>query len=137
MATKLTGGCQCGNIRYEVIGEPQQLVVCHCTDCQKQSSSAFGMTLVVNEEEFSITQGEPKIYASKSEAGRAKTGGFCSECGNRIFHKNKVRKGKVSVKAGTLDDTSTLKPDKHIWTKSKQPWITIPEDMETHEKNPS
>ncbi len=42
MATKFTGGCQCGNIRYEVVGTPKQLVVCHCTDCQRQSGSAFG-----------------------------------------------------------------------------------------------
>jgi len=134
---KLTGGCQCGGIRYEVVGTPQQVVACYCTDCQRQSGSAFGMALVVNKEDFSITQGEPKIYASKSEAGRAKIGGFCSECGNRIFHKNKVRKGKVSVKPGTLGDTSILKPDVHIWTGSKQSWVTIPGDVETHEKHPA
>ena len=56
MDTKLTGGCRCGGIRYEVTGVPQQLVVCHCTDCQRQSGSAFGMTLVVNEEDFRLTK---------------------------------------------------------------------------------
>jgi hypothetical protein len=137
MATKLTGGCQCGGIRYEVTGTPQQMVVCHCTDCQRQSGSAFGMTLVVSESDFRLTQGEPKNYSSKSEAGRAKLGAFCPGCGTRIYHKPEWRKGSVSVKPGTLDDTSMLKPDKHIWTGSKQPWITIPEDAEAHKKNPS
>ncbi len=136
MAAELRGGCQCGDIRYEVTGVPQQVSVCHCTDCQRQSGSAFGMTLVVKEEDFRLTQGEPKTFASKSDAGRAKLGAFCPACGTRIYHKPEWRKGMVSVKPGTLDDTSTLKPDIHIWT-SKQPWITIPEDVEAHEKHPS
>ena len=137
MAAKFTGGCQCGGIRYEVIGTPQQLLVCHCTDCQRQSGSAFGMTLVVKEEDFRLTQGEPKTFTAKSDAGRAKLGAFCPECGTRIYHKAEWRKGMVSVKPGTLDDTSILNPDIHIWTGSKQPWITIPEDVEGHEKSPS
>ena len=137
MTAELRGGCQCGGIRYEVRGAPQQVVVCHCTDCQRQSGSAFGMTLVVKEENFRLTQGELKTFASKSDANRPKLGAFCPECGTRIYHKPEWRKGTVSVKPGTLDDTSMLKPDIHIWTGSKQPWITIPEDVEAHEKHPS
>jgi hypothetical protein len=137
MATKLTGGCQCGGIRYEITGAPQQVVVCHCMDCQRQSGSAFGMTLVVKEEDFRLTEGELKTFSSKSDAGRAKLGAFCPGCGTRIYHKPEWRKGKVSVKPGTLDDTSMLKPDIHIWTGSKQPWITIPDDVEAHEKHPA
>ncbi len=136
MATKYTGGCQCGDIRYEVMGNPHQLVVCHCTDCQRQSGSAFGMTLVVDEANFQLTQGEPKTFTSKSDTGRAKLGVFCPKCGTRIYHKPEWRKGTVSVKPGTLDDTRSLNPDMHIWTGSKQTWITIPESVEAHEKQP-
>ncbi len=137
MATKFTGGCQCGNIRYEVVGTPKQLLACHCTDCQRQSGSAFGMTLVVNEADFRLTQGEPKTFASKSDTGRAKLGAFCPECGTRIYHKIEWRKGTVSVKPGTLDDTRWLKPDMHLWTSSKQTWVTIPEGVKAYEKQPS
>ncbi len=137
MAAELRGGCQCGGIRYEVTGAPRQVVVCHCTDCQRQSGSAFGMTLVVKEENFRLTQGDLKTFASNSDAGRPKLGAFCPQCGTRIYHKPAWRKGTVSVKPGTLDDTSMLKPGIHIWTGSKQPWITIPEDVEAHEKHPS
>ena len=137
MTTKLTGGCQCGGIRYEMTGAPQKVVVCHCTACQRQSGSAFGMTLIFKEENFGLTKGELKTFASKSDAGRAKLGAFCPECGTRIYHKPEWRKGMVAVKPGTLDDTSMLKPDINIWTGSKQPWITIPEDVEVHEKSPS
>ena len=137
MATKYTGGCQCGELRYEVVGTPRKLVVCHCTDCQRQSGSAFGMTLLVNEADFRLTQGEVKTFVSTSAAGRAKLGAFCPRCGTRIYHKPEWRPGTVSVKPGTLDDTSGLKPDMHIWISSKQPWVTIPDRVETHDTNPS
>ncbi len=133
----LEGGCQCGAIRYEVVGAPVRLVVCHCIDCQRQSSSAFGMTMVVHEEDFRLKKGEPKTYASKSDAGRAKLGAFCPECGTRIYHQTEWRKGRVSVKPGTLDDTSWLNLDMHLWTRSKQSWVIIPEGVEAYEKQPS
>jgi hypothetical protein len=95
------------------------------------------MALVVNEADFRLTQGELKLFASKSAAGRAKLGAFCPRCGTRIYHKPEWRPGMVSVKPGTLEDTSWLKPDMHIWTRSKQPWVTIPKGVETHETNPS
>lgn len=131
------GGCQCGAIRYEVVGAPRRLVVCHCTDCQRQSGSAFGMTMVVNEEDFRLKKGGLKTYSSKSDAGRAKLGAFCPACGTRIYHKPEWRKGTVSVKPGTLDDTRWLKPETHLWTSSKQPWVIIPNGVETYENQPS
>lgn len=137
MASKLTGGCQCGAIRYEVTGAPRQTVACHCTDCQRQSGSAFGMTLLINETDFRLLQGELKSYTSTSEAGRAKLGAFCPDCGTRIYHKPEWRKGFVSVKPGTLDDTGWLRPDMHLWTDSKQPWVTIPDGVKAYEKQPS
>jgi len=135
--SEFTGGCQCGAIRYEVVGMPKRQVACHCTACQRQSGSAFGMTIVVNEEDFRLTKGELKTYASKSHAGRAKLGAFCPECGTRIYHKSEWRKGTVSVKPGTLDDTRWLKPEMHLWTSSKQPWVIIPKGVEAYETQPS
>ena len=137
MGTLHTGGCQCGAIRYEVAGEPRQVVACHCTDCQRQSGSAFGMTMVVEVSAFRITAGTPRIYHSTSSTGRAKAGAFCPDCGTRIYHQPQWRKGTISVKPGTLDDTTWLQPQIHIWTASKQPWVTIPEGVEAHERQPS
>lgn len=137
MAVTYAGGCQCGYIRYEVVGAPKQIVACHCTDCQRQSGSAFGMTLVVNEAEFRLIRGELKTFVSKSDTGRAKLGAFCPDCGTRIYHKPEWRKGMGSVKPGTLDDTRGLKPDVHLWTSSKQAWVVLPEGVEAYEKQPS
>lgn len=137
MTTKGSGGCQCGTIRYEITGAPIRTIACHCTDCQKQSGSAFGMTLVVNEADFQLTKGEPKIWTSQSDAGRAKLGAFCPDCGTRVYHKPEWRKGMISIKPGTLDDTRRLKPDMHLWTGSKQPWVVIPDGVEAYETQPS
>jgi hypothetical protein len=137
MAATYTGGCQCGNIRYEILGTPKQIVACHCSDCQRQSGSAFGMTLVVDEADFRLIQGEVKTFTSKSDRGRAKLGAFCPDCGTRIYHKPEWRKGTVSVKPGTLDDTRWLTPDVHLWTRSKQSWVTIPEGATAYDKQPS
>jgi len=136
MTEKMTGGCQCGAIRYEITGAPKRTVVCHCTDCQRQSGAAFGMTLLVAEDGFRIVQGEVKTWASTSSTGRGKLGAFCPDCGTRIYHKPEWRKGTYSIKPGTLDDTSDLKPDMHLWTSSKQPWVIIPEGVEAYEKQP-
>jgi len=133
----LEGGCQCGAIRYEIVGPSKRLMVCHCTDCQRQSGSAFGMTLVIDEGDFQLKKGKLKSFASTSDGGRAKLGTFCPDCGSRIYHKLDWRKGALSVKPGTLDSTLWLKPEIHIWTKSKQPWVVIPDGVEAYETQPS
>ncbi len=136
MPAPYQGGCQCGGIRYEVSDEPRQVVACHCTECQTQSGSAFGMTMVVAAAAFSITKGEPRFYRSTSSTGRAKLGAFCPDCGTRIYHQPEWRKGTISVKPGTLDETGWLRPNIHLWTRSKQGWVTIPEGVESYEKQP-
>ncbi len=132
-----TGGCQCGTIQYEFSGEPISQVACHCTHCQRQSGSAFGMTLVVRAEDFRITAGQVKCYHSVSDAGRDKLGAFCPDCGTRIYHQPQWRQGMISIKPGTLDDASWFKPKVHLWAKSKLPWVVIPDDAEVYDGQPS
>lgn len=126
MTDRYTGGCQCGQVRYELDGAILALFICHCRDCQKQSGSAFGMSLVVPGESFRLTSGTLKTFEVESDSGRVKTCAFCPDCGVRIFNTTSARK---SIKAGTLDDTSWLQPDAHYWTKRKQQWIALPDDI--------
>jgi len=120
----LAGGCQCGAIRYEIRGTPGSLAVCHCRDCQKQSSSAFGMSLDVKKEDFHLTAGTLKAFEWTCDSGRLKTCAFCPECGSRIYH---ATSEGMSLKAGTLDDTAWLEPLGHYWTARKQAWFQIPD----------
>jgi hypothetical protein len=123
----MEGGCQCGSVRYRVEGEPLTLAVCHCTECQRQSGSAFGMSLAVRSGDFRLLAGEPRAFNVSCDSGRTKKCVFCPSCGTRIYHQ--VLEAVLSIKAGTLDDTSRLKPLAHYWTKRKQPWVVIPEGV--------
>lgn len=125
--TTRTGGCQCGNIRYELVGAPQMLYVCHCTDCQHQSSSAFGMSLIMNPHEIDFSQSKKQLqtWDTLGGDGSIKRCAFCPTCGSRIMHGSDDPDEAVSIKAGSLDDTSWLQPVAHIWLRSAQPWIQV------------
>ncbi len=127
-----SGGCQCGQVRYEIAGGIVRLNICHCTDCQKQSGSAFGMSLIVRSDHFHLTRGELKTFQTPADSGRMKTCAFCPDCGVRIY--NAATSEAMSVKAGTLDDRSWLQPDGHYWTKSKQNWTALPDDIPCFEE---
>ena len=124
MGAAMEGGCQCRKVRYRLEGEPLGLTVCHCTECQRQSGSAFGMSLAVPRSAFRLLSGELKTFTTVCDSGRNKECAFCPGCGTRIYHQGPAA---MSIKAGTLDDTSRLEPAAHYWTKRKQPWVAIPD----------
>lgn len=124
MAEEAMGGCQCGEVRYRFDGAPLELTVCHCTECQRQSGSAFGMSLWIPASAFALLSGSLKFFEVVCDSGRIKSCAFCPTCGTRIYHR--TDDAGISIKAGTLDDTSSLRPTHHYWTKRKQPWVKIP-----------
>lgn len=127
MSNLREGGCQCGAVRYRLNGDPIMLVVCHCAECQRQSGSAFGMSLAVKTADFELLKGALKRWERSSESGRRVGAAFCPECGTRIYHEPERMGGQaINVRAGTLDDRSWLVPAMHVWTRSKQPWVVIP-----------
>ena len=83
MGSVMEGGCQCGAVRYRIEGDPVSLIACHCKECQRQSGSAFGMSLVVRTTDFKLT-GDVKIYRRPSDSGKHVNCAFCPECGTRI-----------------------------------------------------
>lgn len=115
----LTGGCQCGAVRYTISGPPVVFYLCHCTECQTQSSSAFGESLRVRLADFDIT-GPTKVFLRPIAKGGHQTCTFCEVCGTRLTHQRDGYGDKLNVKAGTLDDAKWLVPAGHIWASSKQ-----------------
>lgn len=124
----LSGGCQCGTLRYELSAAPMMIYACHCANCQKQTGSAFVMSATVVENSFKFTQGEPAKFEWKSDAGNSRFGYFCGDCGCRIAHGQEPSIGVLSLRGGTIDDASWVRPAGHIWTKSAQSWVTFSED---------
>jgi hypothetical protein len=129
-----TGGCQCGNIRYEITEAPQLVYTCHCKDCQRLTSSAFSLGIIVAESALLLSGVEPRPLQRMADSGRTNTRLVCPECGCWVC--SPPRDGVARVRAGTLDDTSWLRPTRHIWTRSKQPWVTFGEGDQVFEAQP-
>ena len=130
------GGCQCGVVRYEVQGEPLAVGICHCTECQRQSGSAFGMSMIVPKNAFRILQGHLKTFTRTSDSGRPVTCAFCADCGTRIHHEPRYLQGVLNIKPGTLDDTSFLAPTIEVWSARKHPWLGLPSSVRSFERQP-
>ncbi len=122
--TPLTGSCQCGALRYRITETPLTLYCCHCSECQAQASSAFGMSLRIPASGIELL-GEYGSFVRDPGKSNAVEGVFCTDCGSRVVHRGRGEDGSSSVKAGTLDDKSWLSPVGHIWVASAQPWIQL------------
>jgi hypothetical protein len=126
----LTGGCPCGASRYEVTAMPLLVYACHCTECQRWSGSAFSVSMPVASKAFRLTQGEPRPWRRVGASGVRSTYWFCGDCGGRIYGERDRRPDIVAVRAGTLDDTSWVRPVAHVYMRSAQPWEQMPEGAE-------
>lgn len=133
----LEGGCHCGALRYEVRSAPVMVYNCHCKFCQKISGAAFNTSVTIAEASFAFTKGEPAKVEWQSDVGTTRFGWFCGGCGSRIAQGSRPSKGALSLRAGTLDDTSWIEPVGDIWTTSAQPWVRFVEGGLRAEKQPA
>lgn len=131
-----TGGCQCGAIRYEVSGDLGKIFVCHCTDCQAQSSSAFGISVGVRLADLTVTKGSPQVFRWAG-GGAAKRGAFCPACGTRLWHLSGDDDQEPSIKGGTLDTPVDLTNAIHIWTASKLRGVIVPAGCQQFPEEPA
>ena len=137
MNHSLEGSCQCGEVHYQIKGEPLVLYRCHCTECQKQSGSRFGMSMWVQNDDFEILRGSLKHFQRIADSGGKMECFLCGNCGVRIFHKTLNKKQDyIVLKPGTLHNTQALQPTADIWLKSKQAWFVPPDDTEHFEVSP-
>jgi hypothetical protein len=132
----LQGGCPCGAIRYELTAMPLALYACHCTECQKKSGSAFALNMPVQTRHYRIIKGEPKSWRARSPGGGMTTASFCGDCGGRIHGERDGRPETMVLRAGTLDDTTWLRPAAHMFMRSAQPWETISGEATCYETGP-
>jgi hypothetical protein len=124
------GGCVCGDIRYEVTGDPDIVIVCHCEWCQRRTGSAFAMIPKWEQTNFKLTSGTLKAYREVNEFGRWLDLKFCPRCGTNIGFTQERRPTAQAVDAGTLDDPSIVNRHNHdfryIFMRSHQDWTAVP-----------
>lgn len=136
-ALPLTGGCSCGAIRYEVSDLPLALYTCNCTECQTASGSAFALNMPVATKDLRFTKGQPKGWQRINSSGAKVTAWFCADCGARLYGEREGRPESMTLRAGTLDDTSWLEPAAHIFMRSAQPWVQPAKDAMCFEEQPA
>jgi hypothetical protein len=122
MTALFSGGCACGAVRYTAEGEPLFSMNCHCRDCQRESGSAYAAVLAVPGATFRVIQGSPKYFDLTADSGRITRRAFCGECGSALFGRPGLGGDIVTIRVGSLDDPSTYRPTRDIYTGSAQPW---------------
>jgi len=126
----LNGGCPCEAVRFAVSAMPLLVYACHCTECQRASGSSFSLSMPVSANSFALTRGKPRPWQRRKIGGVESTSWFCGDCGGRIFGRRDGRADVIILRAGTLDDTSWLRPIAHVYLRSAQAWQRIPNRAE-------
>lgn len=127
------GGCACGYVRYEMNSRPLIVHCCHCTWCQRQNGSAFAVNALIEADRVHLTKGDVVDIEVPSPSGANQRISRCPKCQVAVWSCYLVMSGGIGelvrfIRVGTLDDPSRLPPDVHIFTSSKQPWVTLPAD---------
>jgi hypothetical protein len=133
----LTGGCQCGRVRYELTGPSLGLYVCHCRECRKQSASAFGISAFFRSADLRLLGGELSRWSRPTKSGWAIVSFFCPTCGSRLWDGDKDREDEICIKGGSLDEPLDLTDAVHIWTSRTLPGVTIPEHARRWPEDPA
>jgi len=121
------GGCACGAIRYRLTSEPLFVHCCHCLNCQRQTGSAFVINLLLEADRVKVLTDEPQPTDAPRDDGSVQRIFRCPSCHVAVFSEYGWPELRF-VRGGTLDNPSAVTPDVHIFTRSKVPWVTIPDD---------
>jgi hypothetical protein len=126
------GGCSCGAVRYRLASDPLFVHCCHCLNCQRQTGSAFVINVLIESDRVEIATGEPQSFEVPRDDDSMQQIFRCPACQVAVY--SHYTYPEVSfVRAGTLDDPSTVSPDVHIFTRSKLPWVALPEGVPAYE----
>jgi hypothetical protein len=132
MGAPREGGCTCGAVRYRLASEPLFVHCCHCLNCQRQTGSAFVINLLIEADRVELLAAEPLPVDVARDDGSTQRIYRCPDCQVAVFSEYGWPELKF-VRGGTLDDPSAVRPDVHIFTRSKVPWVTLPNDVPAFE----
>jgi hypothetical protein len=131
---ELTGGCQCGAVRYRIDGAPVYAALCHCHDCRRSAGAPMVHWTCFPAGAFTLLQGALTDYQSSPNATRS----FCPVCGTGILYRNEaVLPGLIDVQGGTLDDPEALPPGIHVQTADQLSWMKTAQDLPAFDRYPS
>lgn len=119
----ITGHCHCGLIAYRAVIDPSDVSICHCTDCQRLTGSAYRVTAIAQKQNFHMTRGKPRLYVKRGDNGKKRLQYFCGDCGSPIFTTGEGHEARViGIRVGTIDQRQTLVPTRQTWCASRLAW---------------
>lgn len=133
----IVGGCLCGGVRYESEAGPVLTAVCHCRHCQKQTSSAFSVLVVLPKGSLRMEGLDLEAFEDVGSSGQPVIRKFCPQCGSPVITDVAVTPEWDWLMAGTLDEPSWLRPQMNIWCASAQPWVSMDEAIPAFEGAPT
>ena len=134
--SEIEGGCNCGAVRYRLSADPIAVAVCHCTNCRRQSGSAFSVNVVVRADAMEMAGALTTYEDRDTESGAPVLRQFCATCGSPIQSLSAASPKIAIVKAGTADDPGRFTPAIHVWTSTALPWVEIPANLPQFPRNP-
>lgn len=120
---RIDGGCHCGNITYEADIDPEQVGLCHCTDCQALSGSAFTTYVRAGKDAFRLLTGQPTLYVKTAESGAKRAQAFCPACGSRVYACAATDPQFFNIRVGTVRQRRSLSPKTQVWCSSALAWV--------------
>ena len=119
---QIHGSCHCGTIQYHAQIDPDQTTICHCTDCQKLTGSAYRVSVPAREGSFALTAGKPSIYVKIGDAGTKRAQAFCPSCGSPLYTYDADQPDEIGLRVGCIDERGAIVPTKQQWCRSALSW---------------
>ena len=120
---EIDGRCHCGYLSYEATADPSNVAICHCTDCQTLSGTAFRTAIRIRRQDFRMLSGEPTVYVKTTDRGTKTAQAFCPRCGSQIYASHVNDPKFYAVRVGTVRQRNELEPKVQVWARSEVPWL--------------
>lgn len=128
----LEGGCQCGAVRYRLVGNPVMAALCHCSMCRRANAAPAVAWAMYAQEQVAFTSAQPTVYESSAGAQR----GFCARCGTQISFQADYIPGLIDITIGSLDEPGAVAPTFHYWESRRLPWLQLGDALPRHAEFP-
>ena len=129
------GGCTCRRVRYRMTSRPMFVHCCHCRWCQRETGASFALNAMIEADRVVLLAGTPEVVNTPTQSGKGQKITRCPVCRVALWSNYSGSGDAVRfVRVGTLDDPDSLPPDVHIFTASKQPWVTLEPDVPAFEE---
>jgi len=127
---EVQGSCHCGRVKYEALVDPARTAICHCTDCQNLTGSAYRVSVPAIEGSFRITSGQPSVYVKRGDSGSRRAQAFCSNCGSPLYTDDADSPKVYGLRVGCIAQRAALVPRKQKWWRSALQWTQNLSDVE-------